>query len=125
MSAFFELRIYKVFPGMMKKWLDFMENTIIPYQVAKGMVIHGSFEETSFDSFFLSNGKRETKKIEDRNIYIWIRRFENQKHKEKLYKKVYESKEWTTEIAPIVEKLIDRNSIVVHNICSTKLSTMK
>ena len=30
MSAFFELRTYKVFPGKMKEWIKFMENEIIP-----------------------------------------------------------------------------------------------
>ena len=43
MSAFFELRTYKVYPGKMDEWLSYMEKSIIPFQVSKGMVIHGSF----------------------------------------------------------------------------------
>ena len=46
-------------------------------------------------------------------------------HKEKLYKDVYESDEWINNIAPKVEKLIDRNTIVVHNLSPTALSIMK
>jgi len=41
--AFYELRQYKVRPGKMAEWLKIMEEEIIPFQVAKGMVITGSF----------------------------------------------------------------------------------
>jgi len=40
--AFYELRQYKVRPGKMQEWLKVMEQEIIPFQVAKGMVITGS-----------------------------------------------------------------------------------
>ena len=125
MDQFFELRIYKVFPNKMNEWLDLMENTIIPFQVSKGMVIHGSFVENSFDKFYLKDGSREMDTVKDRDLYIWIRRFENLDHKILLYKKIYESEEWINSIGPKVEKLIDRNSIVVHNIIPTALSIMK
>ena len=58
MSAFFELRIYQVLPGKMQEWLSFMEDTIIPYQVKNGMVIHGSFIMDSSDEFSIQNGER-------------------------------------------------------------------
>jgi hypothetical protein len=38
---------------------------------------------------------------------------------------VYESKEWIEKIGPQVGQLIDRNSIVVHNLSTTALSVMK
>jgi len=125
MNEFFELRIYQIFPGKMEEWLKLMENTIIPFQVSKGMIIHGSFTENSFNRFHLNNGLREMETLENRNLYIWIRRFKNLDHKNTLYKKVYESEEWLKNIAPIVETLIDRNTIVVHNISPTALSIMK
>ena len=125
MGPFFELRIYQVLPGKMKEWLNLMENIIIPFQSSKGMVIHGSFIEKSLDQFFLKDQVRDVKKFNDRNVYIWIRRFENEESKKELYEKVYQSNEWLNEIGPKVEKLIDRNSIIVHNITSTKLSVMK
>lgn len=125
MNEFFELRIYQIFPGKMEEWLKLMENTIIPFQVSKGMIIHGSFTENSFNRFHLNNGVREMETLENRNLYIWIRRFKNLDHKNTLYKKVYESEEWLKNIAPIVETLIDRNTIVVHNISPTALSIMK
>jgi len=105
MEAFFELRIYKIFPGKMKEWLDLMEGTIIPFQVSKGMVIHGSFVDD-----------------DDDETYIWIRRFSSLKSKEKLYKDVYESEEWLNEMVDKVGELIDRNRTVVRNLKSTELS---
>ena len=125
MSHFFELRIYQVFPGKMDEWLNLMEKVIIPFQVSKGMVINGSFIENSFNQFYLNDDVRDMKTFDNRNKYIWIRRFENIKHKEDLYKKVYESNEWLNNIAPKVEKLIDRNSISVHNITPTQMSVIK
>ena len=108
MEAFFELRIYKIFPGKMEEWLNLMEGTIIPFQISKGMVIHGSFVDD-----------------DDDETYIWIRRFSSLKSKEKLYKDVYESEEWLNEMVDKVGELIDRNRTVVRNLKSTELSVMK
>jgi len=108
MEAFFELRIYKISPGKMKEWLDLMEGTIIPFQVSKGMVIHGSFVDD-----------------DDDETYIWIRRFSSINSKEKLYKDVYESEEWLNGMADKVGQLIDRSRTVVRNLKSTELSVMK
>ena len=125
MGPFLELRIYKVNSGKMKEWLTLMEEVIIPFQVSKGMVIHGSFTETSYDVFSLKNGSRKMDSHKNRDIYVWIRRFENIDHKDKLYKEVYESKEWINDIGPKVAKLIDRNSISIHNLNPTDLSIMR
>ena len=125
MGSFFELRIYKVNPGKMEEWVELMEKVILPFQTSKGMVVHGSFIEKSFDQFSLNDGNREMNRDENRNNYIWIRRFENEKHKEKLYKEVYESKQWIDEIGPKVANLIDRNSIKIYNLSSTNISVMK
>tara|TARA_B100001142_G_scaffold86132_1_gene87625 strand:+ start:6321 stop:6647 length:327 start_codon:yes stop_codon:yes gene_type:complete len=108
MDAFFELRTYKILPGKMNEWINFMEGSIIPFQVSKGMVIHGSFTVE-----------------EDNDTYIWIRRFENEQERISLYKKVYESDEWLNGMDKIVETLIDRSSTVVKRLKSTDLSVMK
>ena len=125
MSAFFELRIYQIFPGKMSEWVSFMEKTVMPFQVEKGMVIHGSFIMDSSDQFALENGERVLNSEVKRNTYVWIRRFESKEQKIELYKAVYESKEWLENIAPTVANLVDRNSILVHNLSSTSLSIMK
>ena len=46
---FFELRQYRTKPGQREKWVKFMEEEIIPFQVSKGMVILGSFVEQTED----------------------------------------------------------------------------
>ena len=91
MNAFFELRVYQISPGKMDEWVSYMEKTIMPFQVEKGMVIHGSFVMDSSDQFALENGERVMNSEEKGNTYVWIWRFESQEEKVKLYKDVYES----------------------------------
>ena len=109
----------------MNAWIKFMEETIIPFQVSKGMVIHGSFILDSTDQFISENGNRVMKSQLDGSTYVWIRRFKNSEQKARLYKEVYESNEWITNIAPKVAELIDRNAIIVHNMTASELSIMK
>ena len=64
---FFELRQYRTKPGQREKWVKFMEEEIIPFQVSKGMVILGSFvgqEEDDpyvYHEIWLKPPKRSTK----------------------------------------------------------------
>lgn len=106
--AFFELRQYTIRPGKMEEWLTFMENDIIPFQVSKGAVICGSFRGE-----------------EDQSVYVWIRRFESEAERERLYKDVYESDYWKNEVAPRVTELIDREKIHVQRIVATRMSTLQ
>ena len=92
----------------MAQWLDFMENEIIPFQVSKGAVICGSFQGE-----------------EDDSVYFWIRRFESEAERERLYEAVYQSDFWTKEGAPKVGELIDREAIQVQRVNATRLSTMQ
>ena len=104
--AFYELRQYKIKPGKMEEWLKIMEGEIIPFQVSKGMVITGSFK-----------GEK------DESVYVWIRRFESEAEREKLYAAVYESDYWKNTVSPKVGELIDRSAINVQRIVPTKMST--
>jgi hypothetical protein len=104
--AFYELRQYKIRPGKMDAWLQVMENEIIPFQVAKGMVITGSFRGETDDA-----------------VYVWIRRFESEQDRERLYAAVYESDHWKNVITPRVGELIDREAINVQRIVPTRIST--
>jgi hypothetical protein len=108
MSAFFELRQYKVLPGKMDEWVKIMEEEIIPFQVANGMVICGSFRGE-----------------EDDSCYIWIRRFESEIQRETLYKAVYETDYWKNEMAPRVPQYLDRPNNVVTRIIPTAKSTVR
>jgi len=104
--AFYELRQYHVRPGKMAAWLKIMEEEIIPFQVAKGMVITGSYKGEA-----------------DQSVYVWMRRFESEAQKEALYKAVYESDHWKKEIAPRIPELLDREKMVVTRIVPTTRST--
>ena len=106
--AFYELRQYKVLNGQMENWLKVMQEEIIPFQVAKGMVIAGSFRGE-----------------EDQSIYVWIRRFENEEKREELYSAVYESEVWKNDISPRLSTMLDRDAMVVTRLSPTKLSILQ
>lgn len=106
--AFYELRQYKIRPGKMAEWLEVMQNEIIPFQVSKGMVICGSFQGE-----------------EDDSVYVWIRRFESEEQREKLYAAVYESDYWKNDMSPRVGQLIDREAINVQRLTATRMSILQ
>ncbi len=106
--AFFELRQYEIRPGKMEEWLDYMQSVIIPFQVKQGMVITGSFRGETDDS-----------------VYVWIRRFESEADRERLYKAVYESDFWKNDVSPKVGELINRETINVQRLTATSRSTMQ
>lgn len=106
--AFFEIRQYPILPGKMDEWIEFMQTKIIPFQVSKGMVITGSFQGE-----------------EDKSVYFWIRRFESEAEREKLYEAVYQSDYWKNEVSPKVPELINRDGIIVQRVLATSLSTMQ
>ena len=85
-----------------------MEEEIIPFQVSKGMVILGSF-----------TGEEED------DLYIWVRRFESEQERERLYEAVYQSDRWLNEIGPKVPEMIDRAKIVVRRIEATPRSVIQ
>ena len=105
---FFEHRQYKTKPGQRKNWVKFMEEVIIPFQLSKGMVIVGSFVAQ-----------------EDESYYLWIRRFESEAERERLYKEVYESDHWKNEVAPSIPDMLDRDGMKITRIEATPKSVMQ
>jgi hypothetical protein len=104
---FFELRQYRTRPGQRDRWVKFMEEVIIPFQVSKGMVILGSFV-----------GQEED------DLYVWIRRFESEQERKRLYEAVYESDYWKNDIAPQVPDMLDREAIRVTRLEATPKSVI-
>ena len=102
---FYELRQYKIHPGRMVEWVEFMEKDIIPFQVSRGMVITGSWRGE-----------------EDDTVYVWMRRFESEAERERLYKAVYESDYWKNDVAPRVTELMDRSAMRVTRVVPTPKS---
>ena len=105
---FYEFRQYTIKDGKRDKWVKFMEDEIIPFQISKGMVVLGSFVDE-----------------EKPEIYYWIRRFKNEKERERLYNRVYKSKEWAEDIGPRVDEYLDRKKIVVKRIVATPKSVIQ
>ncbi len=105
---FFELRQYRTFPGQRENWVRFMEEEIIPFQVAKGMVIVGSFVGQDED-----------------DLYVWIRRFENEDEKTRLYTEVYQSDHWKNFIGPRIPEMMDREKIKVSRMEATPHSVIQ
>ena len=105
---FYELRQYSIRPGQMEKWIKCMEEEIIPFQVAQGMVIAGSFRGESDDS-----------------VYVWMRRFASEEERERLYAAVYQSDYWKNEIAPRIPEMMDRDAIKVTRIVATPHSVIQ
>ncbi len=105
---FFELRQYRTLPGQREAWVKFMEEVVIPFQISKGMVVVGSFV-----------GQEED------DLYVWIRRFESEEERIRLYQAVYETDYWKNEIAPRVGQMLDRSRTVVTRLEATPKSVIQ
>jgi len=107
-GMFFELRQYRINPGQRERWVKLMEEAIIPFQVSKGMVVVGSFIAQ-----------------QDPDLYIWIRRFESEEERERLYKAVYESDYWQNVIRPQANEMLDPKNIQVTRLEATPKSVIR
>jgi hypothetical protein len=104
----FELREYRTRPGQRDAWVRYMDERIIPFQISKGMVIVGSWV-----------GEEED------DLFVWVRRFDSEAERQRLYTEVYESDEWKNTIGPPVADLIDREKIVVRRLTPTPHSVLR
>jgi hypothetical protein len=104
----FELRQYTIKPGQQAAWVKLMEEEIIPLQVKAGMIILGSFVGE-----------------EDESVYIWLRRFESEEERVRLYDAVYNSAEWKNEIAPKIPDLMEREQMQVTRLIATPKSVIR
>ena len=105
---FYEFRQYTIADGRRDEWVELMEEVIIPFQVSSGMVVLGSFVDE-----------------EQPNVYYWMRRFNDEAERERLYAAVYDSDTWKNEIAPRTAELLKRELIVVKRIVPTSRSVVQ
>jgi hypothetical protein len=103
----FELRQYRMRPGQRDNWVRFAEAEIIPFQTSKGMKIIGSWVGE-----------------EDTDLFVWIRQFESEPERERLYQEVYGSDHWKTNVAPHIPAMIDREQIKVTRMTPTPRSVI-
>jgi len=105
---FFELREYRIKDGKRERWVKFMEEKIVPFQISKGIVFVGSFVA-----------------LDEPDLYVWIRRFQNEEEAERLYKEVYESEYWRTEIKSQADEMLDRDRMRITRLAATKKSIIR
>ena len=106
--AFYELRQYEVRPGKMDEWLKLMDEEIIPFQTSLGMIVSGSF-------------RGET----DDGLYVWLRRFESEAERERLYEACYKSDHWLQNLTERVGQCINRETIMVTRLTPTSRSVLQ
>lgn len=104
----FELRQYRTRPGRRDEWVRFFEAEIVPFQTSKGMTVIGSWTVE-----------------DDPDRFVWIRRFESEEDRVRLYKDVYESDHWKTKVAPITGELLIREEIKVTRMNPTPSSASR
>lgn len=104
----FELRQYRTKPGQRDRWVKFMEKIIIPFQVAKGVVVVGSFVAEEED-----------------DLYVWIRRFDSEAERVRIYEAVYESDHWKQVMLPQVVEMLDRERSVITRLEATSKSVIR
>ena len=103
----FELRQYRIKDGKRNEWVRLMEEEIIPFQTSKGVVVIGSFIAE-----------------QEPDLYVWIRRFDSEEERQRIYKAVYESDEWVNVIKPKTDLLLNRERIVVTRLEPTSKSVI-
>ncbi len=103
----FELRSYRLHPGTRDRWVRYMEEVIIPFLVARGFVVVGSFTLP-----------------EDPDGYIWLCRFESDEERNRLYAATYESDEWKERIRPGFADMLIREMMVVTTLEPTPKSVI-
>lgn len=103
-----ELREYRAKPGKRDELVRWMEDEVIPFQISKGMVIAGSFVGEDQD-----------------DLYVWIRRFDDEEHRKALYQAVYESDHWKNVLAPQVPAILEREKMVVHRLTPNPRSVLR
>lgn len=104
----YEYRVYTCYPGKRDEFVKLMEEEVVPFQVGKGMVFVASFlDEQNPDK------------------YIWMRRFENEEERVKLYDAVYQSDTWKNEMVGKVLALIDREKHQISRLVPTQKSILR
>ena len=104
----FELRIYRTRPGQRAAWVTFFEEELIPYMQSKGIVVVGCFVDE-----------------QDEDQFVWMRRFDSEEERVRLYDAFYGSDHWKNTLSPRVGELIDREQIQVIRMEPTPKSVIR
>lgn len=105
---FYEIRSYQIQPGRRDEWVRYMDEVVIPFQVAQGMSVAASFTDE-----------------EDPDGYVWIRRFEDEDDRVARYAAVYQSDRWRDEIEAKVKTMLIVDRIAVTRVAPTPASGLR
>lgn len=104
----FELRQYQIFPGQLDRWVEWMDTIAIPFLESLGMTIIGSWS------------------VSETNLYVWIRRFDNEAERQRLTTLQYENEIWVTEMRPMINEMLDRDAgLVITEMHATPMSSVR
>jgi len=62
---------------------------------------------------------------EEDDLYVWVRRFESDAERDRLYQEVYQSDHWKEAIGPRIPEMMDRTKMVVRRIEATPHSVIQ
>lgn len=102
---FYEVRRYQTRPSQREVLVRYMDDVVIPYMSAHGMSVIASFTDE-----------------QDPDAYVWIRRFDDEAHREAAYAAVYESHRWIDDMAPVVGPLLDTEGTTITRVTPTSRS---
>lgn len=104
----FELRMYHIQPGQRDAYVKWFEEEVVPSQVAKGVVIVGSFVD-----------------VQNEDQFVWLRRFESEEARERFNQDYYESELWKTTLEPCVDEFMVWEKMQVIELCPTPMSGIR
>lgn len=85
-----EARIYRLQPGSRDDWTTLFQSEVRPFMESRGMKIHGCHND-----------------LEDDNVFVWFRSFEDEATRIAQSAAVYEDPEWLEKLVPRVMPLLD------------------
>src|SRR5918998_6069459 len=97
-----ELRQFRTLPGQRDNWVRFFHEVIAPFQTSKGIRILGTWVAEEED-----------------DLFVWLREFDNEEARVRLYADVYESDYWKNEVTPKVGELLQRGKAVITRLNTT------
>jgi hypothetical protein len=91
-EVFIEQYEYQVNEGMWEQWEGFMDRAVL-YQQSCGMTVLGLFWADN-----------------DHTRFVWMRQFDSDEQRDRLYSAVYDSEFWKQNMLPEVRRLVVKGS---------------
>jgi hypothetical protein len=85
-----EVRIYRLQAGRRDDWNHLFHSEVRPFMESRGMKIHGCHND-----------------LEDENVFIWFRSFEDEATRVAQSAAVYHDPDWLEDLVPRVLPLLD------------------